>query len=98
MSYSILTKMRRCEHHDFTSKPASCPIVHHIFGTMSAAVTAYAQGRESGVGVEVLVGLLAVVYYFLGGTHSDAGALITRRVDERQASIRLRSQALVAGS
>jgi uncharacterized membrane protein AbrB (regulator of aidB expression) len=68
-----------------------------IGGTAFAAATFTGQGLKAAIPLEILTIVSAIGFYLLGKRDSDIGALMShRRPDERQASIKIRSQA-VAG-
>jgi dipeptide/tripeptide permease len=71
------------------------PAIILLLGSLSAGVFAATQGWVSGVGIEVLVMIMAVAYYVLGGRDTDEGALAGHRTDERQAGFQRKAQALV---
>ena len=53
---------------------------------------AVGQGWEAAVPAEALAVVAAIGYYVWGGRDSDFGAMIGRRVDERQSLLRMRAQ------
>ena len=67
-----------------------------IGGSVIAAAVLIGQGWAAAVPVEVVTIAAAIGYYVLGGRGSDLGAIVGRRADERQESIRVRARALAA--
>jgi len=78
----------------------AAPAIMIIGGTGLAAAVAVGQGWEAAVPAEALAVVAAIGYYVWGGRDSDFGAMIGRRVDERQSLLRMRAQslALLAGT
>ena len=72
------------------------PAVMAIGGTVIAAAVVIGQGWAAAVPVEVVTIAAAIGYYVLGGRGSDLGAIVDRRTDERQESIRIAARALAA--
>lgn len=70
------------------------PIAVGIMGSALAAAVGVSRGWGAASGVEVAVFLVAAFVYLLGGSDSDAGAVLGNRPDERQVLLRLKSQAL----
>lgn len=70
------------------------PIAVGIMGSALAAAVGVSRGWGAASGVEVAVFLVAAFVYLLGGSDSDAGAVLGNRPDERQVLVRLKSQAL----
>jgi len=68
-------------------------------GAGFTAATAAAQGWEAAAPIAALAVIAAIGYYVWGGRDSDLGAMLGRRLDERQILIRARAQSLagVAG-
>ena len=67
-----------------------------IGGSVIAAAVLIGQGWAAAVPVEVVTIAAAIGYYLLGGRGGDLGAIIGRRADERQESIRVRARSLAA--
>jgi hypothetical protein len=72
------------------------PAVMAIGGSVIAAAVVIGQGWAAAVPVEVVTVAAAIGYYVLGGRGSDLAAIVGRRADERQESIRVRARALAA--
>ena len=72
------------------------PAVMAIGGTVIAAAVVIGQGWAAAVPVEVVTIAAAIGYYLLGGRGGDLAAIIGRRSDERQESIRVRARSLAA--
>ena len=72
------------------------PAVMAVGGSVIAAAVVIGQGWAAAVPVEVVTIAAAIGYYVLGGRGSDLGAIVGRRTDERQESIRIRARALAA--
>jgi hypothetical protein len=72
----------------------AAPAIMVIGGTGLAAAVAVGQGWEAAVPAEALAVVAAIGYYVWGGRDSDFGAMIGRRVDERQSLLRMRAQSL----
>lgn len=72
------------------------PAVMAIGGTVIAAAVVIGQGWAAAVPVEVVTVAAAIGYYLLGGRGGDLAAIIGRRADERQESIRVRARSLAA--
>ncbi len=69
------------------------PLVTVGCGLAIAIAVAVAAGWAAAVPVAAICMVAALVYYMVGGTDSDVGALIGSRADERQSSVRLRVRA-----
>lgn len=72
------------------------PAVMATGGTVIAAAVVIGQGWAAAVPVEVVTIAAAIGYYLLGGRGGDLAAIIGRRADERQESIRVRARSLAA--
>jgi len=64
-------------------------------GAVIGAIVPYAHGWKSLLGLGLLTGVYAAGWYLAGGRDSDFGALMSAKLDERQAYRRLKAQALV---
>jgi hypothetical protein len=71
------------------------PILFAALAAVPLVIGGAAYGWVSVVFVAPIVLAVAVGLYVLGGHDSDTGAVIRRQLDERQASQRLKVQALV---
>jgi MFS family permease len=71
------------------------PVVFLTAGLVALAVGGATYSWASAAYLSPVVIAVAVGYYLLAGRDSDAGAIVRREVDERQAQQRLRVQALV---
>jgi hypothetical protein len=72
------------------------PAVMAMGGTVIAAAVVIGQGWAVAVPVEVVTIAAAIGYYLLGGRGGDLAAIVGRRADERQESIRVRARSLAA--
>lgn len=70
------------------------PILTAVVGLALAVAVAVAAGWMAAAPVAVVSLTAAAAYYWLGGTDTDAGAMIARRADERQRTVRLQVRAL----
>jgi hypothetical protein len=71
------------------------PAVMAMGGTVIAAAVVIGQGWAAAVPVEVVT-IAAAIGYYLGGRGGDLVAIVGRRADERQESIRVRARSLAA--
>lgn len=78
----------------------TAPAMMIIGGTGFTTATAVAQGWQAAMPIAALAVIGAIGYYVWGGRDSDMGAMLGRRVDERQILVRARAQSLagVAGA
>lgn len=74
------------------------PVVTVACGLALAVAVAVVSRWVAAVPVAVLALIAAGVYYWLGGTETDVGALIGSRPDERQEVVRLRVRAFAAAA
>lgn len=65
------------------------PLLTGVVGLGLAIVVAVGAGWTAAAPVAAISIVAALVYYWLGGTSTDVGALLARRADERQATVRL---------
>lgn len=72
------------------------PALMVIIGSLIALAEFVAKGWSYGAQCEGIVFVAALGYYWLGGTDSDMGAMLTSRADERQVGIRQRGRAVAA--
>lgn len=70
------------------------PILTAGVGLALAVAVAVAAGWMAAAPVAVVSLTAAAAYYWLGGTDTDAGAMIACRADERQRTVRLQVRAL----
>jgi hypothetical protein len=77
----------------FERRRLRAPLFTAVCGLALAVPVAVVAGWAAGVPVAAIAAVAAGVYYWLGGTDTDIGALIGSRADERQASVRVRVRA-----
>jgi hypothetical protein len=72
------------------------PAAMLIIGTGLAAANFLGQGINAAIPTEIVAIISAVGFYLLGRSDSDMGAMISRRPDERQESIKTRARTVAA--
>lgn len=66
-------------------------------GLVLAVAVGVAVRWAAAAPVAAIAAAAAVVYYWVGGTDTEIGAMVGARADERQTSVRLRARALAGG-